>query len=545
MHDETAPIEPRGAYATSKRYGEEALLELVDEGLCPVILRNGTVYGYSPRMRFDLVVNTFVKDALRQGAGSRCTAAAGCGARWSTCATCADAMIAALEAPAELVRGEIFNVLHSNYQIRELAMLVAGSVQLLGGTSCARGGAGADAHARLRVLEREALAAARVHPAPLGGRGGRRPAGRDRPRPTARSSPIRATTTSAGSSSCTRSSRASSSSGRSCERLDASLITGGGGQLASDLEELLAGRSEVLAPHARAARHHRRRRRRAPPSRELAPDAGLQLRRVPQRRGVRARGGPRVRGQRAGGQAPGASAAPSAARSSSTSAPTTCSTARRAEPVRARTTCPSPRSIYALSKLAGEYAALAYAPDALVVRTAGLYGLHGSASKGGNFVTRMLARAREQGALQDGGRPAAAARPSPPTSPRRSSRRWRRRHAASSTSPPPAKCSWYEFTEAIMELAGVDVPVAAAVTDARAGRGRPAAERRAGPPARRRPRPHAAALVARGARGLHEPRGARGRARLSAGDPGHRSSTLSVERPSKWAAAIAAATSAS
>jgi nucleoside-diphosphate-sugar epimerase len=45
-----------------------------------------------------------------------------------------DAMIAALEAPADVARGEIFNVLHSNYQIRELAMLVAGSVQLLGRT---------------------------------------------------------------------------------------------------------------------------------------------------------------------------------------------------------------------------------------------------------------------------------------------------------------------------------------------------------------------------------------------------------------------------
>src|SRR5205085_10758671 len=60
---------------------------------------------------------------------------------------------------------------------------------------------------------------------------------------------------------------------------------------------------------------------------------------------------------------------------------------------------PHPRSIYAISKLAGEHAALAYAPGALVVRTAGLYGLCGSASKGGNFVTRMIARAREQGAL--------------------------------------------------------------------------------------------------------------------------------------------------
>jgi nucleoside-diphosphate-sugar epimerase len=131
MHDETAPIQPRGAYATSKRYGEEALQALVGEGLCPVILRNGTVYGYSPRMRFDLVVNTFVKDALLRGQLSL----HGGGWMWRPLVDVrdvSDAMIAAYEAPAELVRGEIFNVLHSNYQIRELAMLVAGSVQLLG-----------------------------------------------------------------------------------------------------------------------------------------------------------------------------------------------------------------------------------------------------------------------------------------------------------------------------------------------------------------------------------------------------------------------------
>ena len=54
---------------------------------------------------------------------------------------CADAMIAAYEAPAEKVRGEIFNVVHSNYQIRELAMIVAGSVQLTGRQRRAGGGA--------------------------------------------------------------------------------------------------------------------------------------------------------------------------------------------------------------------------------------------------------------------------------------------------------------------------------------------------------------------------------------------------------------------
>ena len=131
MHTEAADVTPKGAYATSKRYAEESLASLIEHGLCPVFLRNGTVYGHSPRMRFDLVVNTFVKDALL---GGRLQLHGG-GWMWRPLVDirdAADAMILALEAPAEVVRGEVFNVLHANYQIRELAMLVAGSVQLLG-----------------------------------------------------------------------------------------------------------------------------------------------------------------------------------------------------------------------------------------------------------------------------------------------------------------------------------------------------------------------------------------------------------------------------
>jgi nucleoside-diphosphate-sugar epimerase len=82
-------------------------------------------------MRFDLVVNTFVKDALLGGSLSL----HGGGWMWRPLVDVrdvSDALILLLEAPAEKVRGEIFNVLHSNYQVRELAMLVAGSVQLLG-----------------------------------------------------------------------------------------------------------------------------------------------------------------------------------------------------------------------------------------------------------------------------------------------------------------------------------------------------------------------------------------------------------------------------
>lgn len=131
IHDEAAPIQPKAAYATSKRYAEERLLELCGEGLVAVLMRSGTVYGYSPRMRFDLVVNTFVKDALLNGR----LELHGGGWMWRPLVDvqdASDALICAYEASAELVRGEVFNVLHSNYQIRELAMLVAGSVQLRG-----------------------------------------------------------------------------------------------------------------------------------------------------------------------------------------------------------------------------------------------------------------------------------------------------------------------------------------------------------------------------------------------------------------------------
>jgi dTDP-4-dehydrorhamnose reductase len=51
---------------------------------------------------------------------------------------------------------------------------------------------------------------------------------------------------------------------------------------------------------------------------------------------------------------------------------------------------PGPVSVYGLSKLAGEYLARTICPDALVIRTCGLYGVWGSGGKGGNFVETML-----------------------------------------------------------------------------------------------------------------------------------------------------------
>jgi len=129
---------------------------------------------------------------------------------------------------------------------------------------------------------------------------------------------------------------------------------------------------------------------------------------------------------------------------------------------------PAPRSIYALTKLAGEYAALAYCDAPLVVRTAGLYGMHGSASKGGNFVQRMLARAREQAALtvvaDQRLQPTFTADLAQALLDAVEARAEGVLHLTAG-----GACSWHEFTVAILEEAGVETPVQRSETSIPAG----------------------------------------------------------------------------
>lgn len=135
---------------------------------------------------------------------------------------------------------------------------------------------------------------------------------------------------------------------------------------------------------------------------------------------------------------------------------------RRAEPYGEHDLV-NPRSIYALTKLAGEYAALAYGEGALVARTAGLYGIHGSASKGGNFVQRMVARAREQETL----RMVVDQRLQPTFTADLADALIEavEKEAEGVVHLTAAgACSWYEFTEAIMRLAGIEIPIEAVGT---------------------------------------------------------------------------------
>jgi nucleoside-diphosphate-sugar epimerase len=65
--DETSPCNPQSLYAQLKWKVEQELLELTTERFQPVMLRNSTVFGQAPRMRYDLAINSMTLDAVRHG----------------------------------------------------------------------------------------------------------------------------------------------------------------------------------------------------------------------------------------------------------------------------------------------------------------------------------------------------------------------------------------------------------------------------------------------------------------------------------------------
>ena len=121
--DETSDVDPQASYSSSKYQAERELLPLANAKFCVTALRKGTVFGFSPRMRYDLVVNTFVKDALSRGI---MTIHYG-GEMWRPLVDVRDAArayIVLLQADTTLINGQVFNLVHGNYRISELALRV-------------------------------------------------------------------------------------------------------------------------------------------------------------------------------------------------------------------------------------------------------------------------------------------------------------------------------------------------------------------------------------------------------------------------------------
>jgi nucleoside-diphosphate-sugar epimerase len=119
------PMNPQTEYAKSKVAIEKVLLEIKDENFHPTMLRNATIFGLAPRMRFDLAINIMTMRAWKE----RVIFIMGGGEQWRPFVHVRDvvqAFILTLEAPLEKVDGEVFNVGSTdlNYQIKQLAQFV-------------------------------------------------------------------------------------------------------------------------------------------------------------------------------------------------------------------------------------------------------------------------------------------------------------------------------------------------------------------------------------------------------------------------------------
>ncbi len=124
--DETSKVNPQTAYAKCKALVEQDVGKLADKNFAPTFLRNATAYGASPRMRFDIVLNNLSGLAWT----TKRIAMTSDGTPWRPLVHLTDicrAVVSVLEAPENLVRGEIFNVGHNgdNYRVREIAEIVA------------------------------------------------------------------------------------------------------------------------------------------------------------------------------------------------------------------------------------------------------------------------------------------------------------------------------------------------------------------------------------------------------------------------------------
>jgi nucleoside-diphosphate-sugar epimerase len=141
--NEESPLAPQTAYATCKELVERDVGAMAGDEFSPTFLRNATVYGASPRMRFDIVLNNLaglawtIREIRMESDGTP----------WRPLVHLLDicrAVDCVLEAPRERVHNQILNVgaPEANYQIREIAEIVG---RVFPGCGVTVGDRGADA----------------------------------------------------------------------------------------------------------------------------------------------------------------------------------------------------------------------------------------------------------------------------------------------------------------------------------------------------------------------------------------------------------------
>lgn len=129
LYDEDAPVSCSYPYGISKLEGERGVLSHASDEFSTIALRQGTVNGYSPRMRFDLIINTMYKCALLDGQITVNNPGI-----WRPLIDVRDTSAAFLRAvQADFGINGVFNVAYDNYTVGQVADLVKDEVEALTG----------------------------------------------------------------------------------------------------------------------------------------------------------------------------------------------------------------------------------------------------------------------------------------------------------------------------------------------------------------------------------------------------------------------------
>jgi nucleoside-diphosphate-sugar epimerase len=128
LYDEEAPVICGYPYGISKLQGERGVLQMHGEGFSTIALRKGTICGYSPRMRMDLIVNTMFKCAMKDALITVNNAAI-----WRPILDIRDAVRGYLRAvQADYSINGVFNITSDNYTVGQVGDFVKEELEELG-----------------------------------------------------------------------------------------------------------------------------------------------------------------------------------------------------------------------------------------------------------------------------------------------------------------------------------------------------------------------------------------------------------------------------
>ena len=125
LYDESRAVSSSYPYGISKLQGEQAVIQMIDDKFSVISLRKGTISGYSPRMRLDLIINTMFKTGIRDRIITVNNPSI-----WRPILSIEDAAIAyirAIEANDQI--SGVFNIASGNHTVGEVADLTRSAIQ--------------------------------------------------------------------------------------------------------------------------------------------------------------------------------------------------------------------------------------------------------------------------------------------------------------------------------------------------------------------------------------------------------------------------------